>query len=420
MRFVTPLHTVLAVAAGLLGGAATTGVAVAQPTAPNGPIAFTRVIPGDAAHGGLIDDHQEIFTMDARGGHRHRLTHAPRDRFAPLSSYDPAFSPDGSRIAFTSNRHDGWSDDIYVMNADGTHQTRLSAASRAYAAQPSFSPDGKSIAFVSDRGSHQAVYVMRADGHDPRLLAYDDTTDLYHPSFSPDGTRIVFADAAGIAVVQADGTGRIQLVAEPPDSDDVDDEPAFSPDGRRIVFTSGDGLLRLDVVNADGSGRTRLLRAGRPGESPAFSPDGTRVVYTDDNEGDETVGAFLRVHDIASGADVRVPPRRRGVRAPVGDLAPRWGTVPSPSAVPLRTATPWRRVRVPSTGSVQRAVVRSRAARRIRLVEAECEQRDVGRWRCQVGAPSDGGEDDPPSYRCTVTASARGVIRVGRLLREGG
>lgn len=419
MRFVTTLRTVLAVAAGLLGGAATTGVAVAQPTAPNGPIAFTRVIPGDAGRGGLIDDHREIFTMDAGGGHRRRLTDAPRDRFAPLSSYEPAYSPDGSKIAFTSNRQDGWSEGIYVMNADGTHQTRLSTPSRAYAAQPAFSPDGKSIAFVSDRGSQQAVYVMRADGRDPRLLAYDDTTDLYNPSFSPDGTRIVFADDTGIAAVQADGTGRVQLLTEPSDSDHVDDEPSFSPDGRRIVFTSGDGLRRIDVMQTDGTGRTRLVR-GRPGESPAYSPDGRRLAYTNDNEGDATVSAFLRVYDVASGTDVRVPPRRHGSRAPVGNIEPSWGTVPSRSAVPLRTSTPWRRVHVPSRGSVQRAVVRSRAARRIRFVEADCEQRDVRRWRCQVGAPSDGGEDDPPSYRCTVTASARGVIRVGRLVREGG
>ncbi len=80
----------------------------------------------------------------------------------------PNWSPDGTEIAFTSNR-DG-NDEIYVMNADGSNQTRLTY-NDAYDGMPAWSPDGTRIAFESRRDSNgSAIYVMNADGSNQTQL----------------------------------------------------------------------------------------------------------------------------------------------------------------------------------------------------------------------------------------------------------
>ena len=123
----------------------------------------------------------------------------------------PAWSPDGKRIAFYSER-DG-NAEIYVMNADGTAVTRLtnSTADEGY---PSWSPDGKRIAFMRRTGRTE-LFTMNADGSDQKPLLTVDKGDAIDPRWSPDGARIVFVHmpdgmtgrAAIICTVNADGTG---------------------------------------------------------------------------------------------------------------------------------------------------------------------------------------------------------------------
>jgi TolB protein len=106
-----------------------------------------------------------IWTVAADGGNPHRLTDAPG------VSDEPAWSPDGRKIAFESNR--GGDYDVYVMNADGSHIRDLTNHA-ALDAAPAWSPDGTQIAFVSDRPAkgHREIYVMRADGTHVRRVTH--------------------------------------------------------------------------------------------------------------------------------------------------------------------------------------------------------------------------------------------------------
>ena len=103
----------------------------------------------------------------------------------------PAFSPDGSRIAFVSDR--AGNAEIFVMDADGTDVARVTN-NPAQDFYPAFSADGARIAFASDRvGGIGRIHVMRADGSAPTLLTSSDTSSDEDPSFSPDGTKVAFA-----------------------------------------------------------------------------------------------------------------------------------------------------------------------------------------------------------------------------------
>lgn len=99
----------------------------------------------------------------------------------------PKFSPDGARLVFASRRDNDF--EIYVMNASGSGQTRLTK-SKGIDARPVFSPDGKRIAFTSNRDGNYEIYVMAADGSDPRRVTEHPERDD-HPCWHPDGKSLV-------------------------------------------------------------------------------------------------------------------------------------------------------------------------------------------------------------------------------------
>jgi dipeptidyl aminopeptidase/acylaminoacyl peptidase len=125
----------------------------------------------------------------------------------------PAWSPDGTKLAFASFRPGNY--DVYVMNADGSGQTRLTA-DPGHEGAPDWSPDGSMIAFFSNREGRANIYVMDADGGRQRQLTAD-PVGATTPAWSPDGTKIAFAgfrDGNGeIYVIDADGTNETRLTA---------------------------------------------------------------------------------------------------------------------------------------------------------------------------------------------------------------
>jgi Tol biopolymer transport system component len=130
--------------------------------------------------------------MNSDGSARTRLTHG--DAY----DFDPAWSPDGAKIVFASTRDDPnpvtcWPNcnaEIYVMNADGGNQMRLTS-DPAYDSTPSWSPDGTKIAFSSYRNSPSPrIFLMGADGSNQTDLKVYGT----YPAWSPDGKKIAFGD----------------------------------------------------------------------------------------------------------------------------------------------------------------------------------------------------------------------------------
>ncbi len=193
----------------------------------------------------------------------------------------PDWSPDGSRITFASTRDGNW--EIYVMDVDEAMRDPSGVGGLRLTDQegddlsPVWSPDGTLIAFSSDRGGDSDIYVMRADGTGLRQLT-DNAGIESKPTWSPDGTKIAFDSGSGygrdIYVMDSDGTNMRLLVSA------QGGWPAWSPDGTRIAyFDRIDSGPEICVVNVDGTHRTRPTQDNTPAWEPSWSPDGEWLLY---------------------------------------------------------------------------------------------------------------------------------------------
>ncbi|MFZ2490574.1 MAG: hypothetical protein WA208_03730, partial [Thermoanaerobaculia bacterium] len=194
-----------------------------------------------------------------------------------LYGFEPAWSPDGSSIAFTGSYLET-GDEIAVMSPEGTNVRQLTSAD-GQDRGATWSPDGRRIAFWSERdGGEREIYVVDLEGSPPKRLTMDTFTDMW-PSWSPAGNEIVYEtyreDGAALFAVSPFGGTPRRVTPVGLDARD----PEWSPDGFQIAFVSStDAGWALAVIAPDGSGVRKVAEA-KGIRNPAWSPDGRFIMF---------------------------------------------------------------------------------------------------------------------------------------------
>ncbi len=229
---------------------------------------------------------------------------------------DVDVSPDGRMIAFTMLG------DIYTMPITGGTPRRI-ADGLAWEVQPRFSPDGSRIAFTSDRGGGDNIWVMNVDGSDMRQVTDESFRLLNQPSWSPDGRFIIAkkhfttqrsAGTGEIWMYHVSGGGGVAVVERASEAQQKElGEPVYAPDGSAIYYTrnttpgntfiyaqdSQSGIFAIERHDLETGEVTTAVDGFGGAVRPAPSPDGTEIAFVRRDKDQSE----LWVKDIASGRE---------------------------------------------------------------------------------------------------------------------
>jgi TolB protein len=194
----------------------------------------------------------------------------------------PAWSPDGSRISYTSYRDNN--PDLWVTDLNTGRHSKVSAHPGINAGAE-WSPDGAEVSLTLSKDGDSEIYAIQPDGSIIRRLTRQYGIDV-SPTYSPDGSKIAFVSSRNgnpqIFVMDRDGANSRQLTR----LGGHNVSPAFSPDGRRILFAGRDeGRFDIFVINVDGTGLRRLTQSKGDDEDPSWSPDGNHVLFSSSRDG---------------------------------------------------------------------------------------------------------------------------------------
>ena len=225
------------------------------------------------------DGNKEIYVMDTDGQNPTNLTNNDSD------DWNAVWSPNGRRIAFISNRDGNWQ--IYVMDADGGNPTRFAKTSTNYHESPDWSPDGSRIAYISKKKAEAVwgyLWIGYVDSESDKDWIGSSRECCSSPVWSPSGRRIAYHTSRRIYSSDSALRDEESLAAYAWGA-------VWSPSGRRIAYITSSSIY---VMDADGSNRFRRLFTERGSStvfrsSLAWSPDGLRLVFVSDREGNDEI-----------------------------------------------------------------------------------------------------------------------------------
>lgn len=225
-------------------------------------------------------------------------------------------------IAFTAARTTGG--DIYTMPPGGDPETQRTSTVEADD-DAAWSPDGTRFAFTRNDNGEEDIFIAAADGTNVVPFTTTPGADI-DPAWSPDGTRIAWAslrDGSDLEIFSArlDGTG---LVQHTNNGAFFDDEPAWSPDGSAIAFRSGRSMGNIHRVAASGTEVDARQVTTTPGNAPSWSPDGTRIAFDSVRPGAQSNIFSLPAGGTPVGTAPAETDLRRHTTDPNGAVTPSW------------------------------------------------------------------------------------------------